>query len=195
VVTFSIEKAFAGVEGKTVTVTSFEEGGMCGFRFRKGLRYLVDAGQIADSSYLASRGASGFRSHLDVGSCGMTTPAEYAADSIRFLRTHSRYPQADIVFGTVKQYVNGATFVSLRNKPIVGASVLVESAPDELLHSQKLETTVDSSGYYEFLGLPDGTYTHTVRVPVGFAGELQHTLNIKAGGCAQVDVRVRAEQQ
>ena len=193
VVTLSVEEAFAGVDGKTATVTSF--AGMCGFRFRKGLRYLVDAGQIADSTYLASRGASGYRAHLNVGSCGLTASAELAADSIRFLRTHGRNPHGGIVFGTVKQYANRATFVSLSNKPISGASVLVESAPDELNHRKRVETIVDSSGYYEFVGLPDGIYTHTVQVPTGFAGELRHELNIKEGGCAQVDVRVRAEHQ
>ena len=70
VVTLSVEDAFAGVEGETVTVTSF--AGMCGVRFRKGLRYLVDAGEIWDSTYLATAGRSGFRSRLDVNSCGMT---------------------------------------------------------------------------------------------------------------------------
>ena len=195
VVTLSVEEAFAGVDGKTATVTSFAEPGMCGFRFGKGLRYLVDAGQIADSTYLASRGASGYRAHLNVDSCGLTESAELAADSIRFLRTHGQNPHGGIVFGTVKQYADRATFVSLSNKPVSGASVLIESAPDELLHSQKVETIVDSSGYYEFVGLPDGIYTHKVQVPTGFAGELRHTLKIKEGGCAQVDVRVRAERQ
>lgn len=195
VVTLSVEEPFAGVDGKTATVTSFAEPGMCGFRFRKGSRYLVDADQITDSTYLASRGASGYRTHLNVDSCGMTTSAELAEDSIRFLRTHGRNPHGGILFGTVKQYADSATFVSLSNKPVSGASVLVESAPDGLLQSKKLETIVDSSGYYEFVGLPDGIYTHTVQVPPGFAGELRHTLNIKEGGCAQVDVRVRAEHQ
>ncbi len=108
VVTLSIEEAFSGVEGKNVKVTSFFDVGMCGYRFRKGLRYLVDAREVADSTYLATGAKSGFRSHLDVGSCGLTAPADYAIDSIRFLRTVQKNPNGAIVFGTVKQYVNGS---------------------------------------------------------------------------------------
>jgi len=193
VVTLSVEDAFAGVEGKTVTVTSF--AGMCGFRFRKGLRYLVDAGEIRDSTYLATAGRSGFRSRLDVNSCGMTSPAEYVTDSIRFLRTAKSNPTGDILFGSVKQYGKGSTFVSLKNKAIAGTSVSLQTQPDALLENQIRKAPVDSSGYYEFVGLPGGVYTHTVQVPDGFTGVLQHTVELQASSCAQLDVRVNPQGQ
>jgi hypothetical protein len=191
VVTLAVEEAFAGVEGNAVTVTSFYDAGMCGYRFRKGSRYLVDAGYVADSTYLGLGGTSGFRSGLDVGSCGMTRSAEYAADSIKFLRTLKQSPHGGVVFGTVKRYVDRATFVSLNNKPLSGTSVLLEATPDERLHTEKREAAVDSSGYYQFVGLPAGIYTHTVQVPSGLKGEMQHTVEVQTDGCAQVDVRVR----
>ena len=179
VVILSVEEAFAGVDGKTVTVTSFADAGMCGYRFRKGWRYLVDASEVADSAYLATGGKSGFRSHLDVSSCGLTAPADYAIDSIRFLRTAQKNPNGSILFGTVKQYIKGSTFVSLDNKPVAGASVSLEAPPDGLLHVERRQAPVDSNGYYEFTGLPEGIYTHTVHVPPGFTGVLQHTVEIQ----------------
>jgi Carboxypeptidase regulatory-like domain len=174
VVRFSVEEAFAGFRSKTITVT---QPPMCGYEFQKGVRYLVDAEGSTESS-------------LEVGSCGMTTPAEYAADSIHFLRTLKQNQTGAIVFGTVKQYVKGSTFVSLNNKPVAGASVLLQAAPDGLLHAEERHAAVDSSGYYEFVGLPEGIYTHTVTVPEGFTGVLEHTVEVKKDSCAQVDVRV-----
>jgi hypothetical protein len=195
VVTLLVEEAFAGVEGKTVTITSFAEGGMCGVRFQKGLRYLVDAGEIADSTYLGTAGRSGLRSRLDVNSCGMTSPADYVTDSIRFLRTVKNNPTGAILFGTVKQYGKGSSFVSLNNKAVAGTSVSLQALPDALHGNQTRKTPVDSSGYYEFVGLPSGVYTHTVEAPAGFTGVLQHNVELEASGCAQVDVRVHPQGQ
>ena len=177
VVRFSVEDAFAGVRSKTIAVT---EPPMCGYVFQKGVRYLVDAHGTTESS-------------LEVNSCGMTTPAEYAADSIHFLRTLKQNQTGAIVFGTVKQYVKGSTFVSLNNKPVAGASVLLRATPDGLQRTEERRAAVDSDGYYEFVGIPEGTYTHTVKVPEGFTGVLQHTVEIKNDSCAQVDVRVNAK--
>lgn len=195
VVTFLVEESLSGIDGKTVTVTSFTTRRMCGYRFRKAVRYLVDASETADSTYLTTAGRSGFRSRLDVNSCGMTAPADYASDSIRFLRTVQNNPNGAIVFGTVKQYGKGSTFVSSNNKAVSGSSVLLQALPDALLQNETREAPVDSSGYYEFVGLPGGVYTHTVSVPVGLTGVLQHTVELQSGGCAQLDVRVQAHGQ
>jgi hypothetical protein len=179
VVRFSVEDAFAGVRSKTETTV--KSGPICGYVFHKGVRYLVDA--------------EGTESSLEVGSCGMTAPAEYVADSIHFLRTLRQHQSGAIVFGTVKQYVEGSTFVSLNNKPVAGASVSLRTAPNALLHAEEKRATVDSNGYYEFVGLPEGRYTHTVQVPDGFTGILQHTVEVKMDSCAQVDVRVREKTE
>lgn len=195
VVTLRVEEVFAGLREKTVKVTTFDEGGMCGIRFRKGVRYLVDAGEIADSRYLATGGRSGFRSRLDVNSCGMTSPADYVTDSIRFLKTAKNNPGRAILFGTVKQYGEGSTFVSLDNKAVAGTSVTLQASPDALLKNETRKTAVDSTGYYEFVGLPGGVYTHTVHVPDGFTGALQHIVELSASSCAQVDVRVHPQSR
>jgi hypothetical protein len=187
-VSFSIEQVFAGIQGKTVTLTSFSDAGMCGYPFRKGLSYLVDA---TYQSYDASGGAP----QLSVNSCGMTAPAAYAADSIHFLRTIRRNPHGGVVFGTIKQYVKGSTFVSLNNKAIGGTSVLLDAAPNALLNAENREAVVDSTGWYEFVGLPEGAYTVTAQVPSEFHGVLQHTVELQRDGCAQVDVRVHATKE
>jgi hypothetical protein len=177
VVSFTVEDAFAGVRSKTITVT---QPPMCGYVFHKGVRYLVDAYRTSESS-------------LEVSSCGLTTPAATAADSIHFLRTLRQSQTGSIVFGTVKQYIKGSTFVSLNNKPVAAASVLLRAAPDSLLRGEERLAAVDSNGYYEFVGLPEGVYTHTVKVPEGFTGVLQHTVEIKKDSCAEVDVRVNGK--
>jgi hypothetical protein len=123
----------------------------------------------------------------------MTRVAAEAADSIRFLRALRQNPDAAIIFGTVKQYAEGANFVSLRNKAIPGTAVVLDVIPDALLRSESREAKADSTGWYEFEGLPAGVYTVTAQLPSGFEGTLQHTIEIPANGCAQVDVRARAK--
>jgi len=185
VIKFNIEEAFAGVEGKDVTLTSFADASMCGYRFRKGSRYLVDA----------DNGGSWSVSQLSVSSCGMTATAADSVEEIRFLRTVKRNPHAGILFGTVKEYVEGSTFVSPNNKPITGASVMLTAEPNALLHAEEREAHVDSTGWYEFVDLPEGIYTATVQVPEGFSGVLQHTVGLRKDGCAQVDVRVNGPEK
>lgn len=180
VVTFSIQDAFKGINKKTVTVSSFAEPGMCGFRFRRGRSYLVDGDSYADVSEFQT---------VNVSSCGMTIQAEWAEDDIHFLRTLRANPHGAIIFGTVKQYPVGSTFVSLNNKAIAGATILLESAPDALLHAERLKASADAAGWYEFAGLPEGTYTATAQVPDGLLGVFQHTVEVTANGCAQVDIR------
>lgn len=185
VLRFSIEESFAGIEGKNVTLTSFANASMCGYPFRKGSRYLVDA------TY--SYGASG--SVLRVDSCGGTAIAQDATDAVRFLRTAKHNPHGGIVFGTVKQYVKSSTFVSPNNKPISGASVRLLGAPDSALRAEKREAVVDSTGWYEFVALPEGIYTVIAQVPEGFSGVLEHSIELQRDGCTQVDVRAKRPEE
>jgi hypothetical protein len=183
--TFSIHEVSAGIEGAKVTLKSFVDAGMCGYRFSKGVRYLVD---VTYPSYEGSDRAP----QLSVSSCGMTAPATEATDSIRFLRTTRQNPHGGIVFGSVKQYVKGSTFVSLHNQAIKGASVLLQPVPNALLNTEKREAIVDSTGWYEFTELPEGVYKVTAQVPSGFRAVLEHTVEIQPDGCAQVDIRAHA---
>ena len=185
VTTFSIQEVFAGTKGGTITLKSFADAGMCGYRFRKGVSYLVDA---THQSYEGSDRAL----QLSVSSCGMTSPATEAADLIRFLKTARQNMNGGIIFGSVKQYVKGSTFVSLHNQAIEGASVLLQAAPNALLNTGKREAIVDSTGWYEFTELPEGVYKVTTQVPSGFRAVLEHTVEIQPDGCAQVDIRAHA---
>ncbi len=181
VVSFSIEDAFVGIQGTKVTVVSFADAGMCGYPFQRNRSYLVDAngsmGKAAD-----------VEPHLGVNSCGMTTPAAEAADSIRFLKLLRDHPIGGILFGTVKQYAQGASFISFNNKPIAGTSVLLEAVPS--IPQEKRKTVVDSTGWYEFVDVPEGMYTLSAQVPTQFTGELSHTVEMPQDGCAQLDVRL-----
>jgi len=114
---------------------------------------------------------------------------------IRFLRTLRQHPSGGIVFGTVKKYVTGSTFVSLDNKAVSGTTVALDSQLDGMLRSERKLTSVDSSGWYEFIGLPTGVYTVTAQMPSGFEGVLQHTVDVAWNRCAQIDIRVRANAE
>jgi hypothetical protein len=184
---FSIQDVLAGVQSKTIKLTSFADGAMCGYRFRKGASCLVDA------TYQSYEEA-GSAPQLSVNSRGLTAPASEAEDSIRFLRTVKQAPHGGVIFGTVKRYVNGSTFVSLNNQPIAGASVLLQGAPNALLNPEKREVVVDSTGWYEFVGLPEGVYAVTAQVPSGFRAVLEHPVELGRDGCAQLDIRAHATE-
>ena len=177
--TFDVEDTFSGIRGKSVEIRSFVKPGMCGLRFRKGIKYFVEAWSN-EGAWTAS-------------SCGMTTTADWRSDSIHYLRTLRQHPEGAIVFGTVKQYVKGSTFVSLNNKPIPGTTISLELMPNALLNKDKKEVTADSSGSYEFTGLQAGVYSVTVSVPAGFTGIFQHQIELQENGCAQVDVRAHPQ--
>lgn len=187
VASFSIQEVFAGAPSKTIKLTSFADAAMCGYRFRKGVSYLVDA------TYQFYE-AAGSAPQLSVNSCGPTARASEAEDSIRFLRTLKQNPHGGVVLGTVKRYVNGSTFVSLNNQPIAGASVLLKGTPNALLNIEKREVVVDSTGWYEFVGLPEGVYAVTAQVLRGFQAVLEHTVELGRDGCAQVDIRAHAPE-
>jgi hypothetical protein len=82
--------------------------------------------------------------------------------------------------------------LSLNNQPIAGVTVLLQGAPDALLSAEKREVVVDSTGWYGFVGLSEGVYAVIARVPNGFEGVLEHTVELTRDGCAQVDLRARA---
>jgi hypothetical protein len=186
-ISFSIQEVFAGVESKTIRLTSCADAAMCGYRFRKGASYLVDA------TY-QSYEAAGSAPQLSVNSCGLTAPASEAEDSIRFLRTVKQVPHGGVVFGTVKRYVNGSTFVSLNNQPIESVSVLLQGAPNALLNAEKRVVVVDSTGWYELVGLSEGVYAATAQVPRGFRAVLEHTVELGRDGCVQLDIRAQATE-
>jgi len=177
---FSVEDTFGGSRDKSVEIRSFIKPGMCGFRFHEGTKYFVDAWNDGGT--------------WSASSCGMTTTANWASDAIHYLRTLREHPQGAIIFGTVKQYVKGSTFVSLNNRPIPGTTVVLESMPNAPMQKPKQEAAADGSGWYEFAGLQAGMYSVTANVPAGFTGVFRHQIDVQENGCAQVDVRAHPQR-
>jgi hypothetical protein len=145
-----VVEAFRGVTTRSVDVETGAGGGDCGYRFRVGSTYFVDA------SRTESTGA------LTVSSCSMTRPIEAAFDEIAFAR-------AAFVNNVPLGRVGGTvTFVD-RNfddrpeprRPAGGIPVRVERS------GERWTTTTDPSGEFAVEGLPAGRYDVSFDVPDG----------------------------
>jgi len=170
VVSFAIEDAFAGIQGKSVTVASFAAASMCGYPFHKGRTYLVDA--IYESN--EALGAE------VVFECQLVRNDHICLHtqktSIRFLRTLRQNPRGGILFGTVKQYVKGSTFVSLNNKPIAGSSVLLQAARMGFSIPRKRAPQLIQRAGTNLLDFPKASIPSPREYQADFAGTLNHTV-------------------
>jgi hypothetical protein len=147
---------------------------MCGYRFKKGQSYLVDA-----------RGSEAL---LHAGACGITSSTREAQDAIRLLRTLKEHNDGAVIFGTVKQYIGKPNFVALNNRPISGAIVTLDS------EGKSRNASVDKTGWYQFTGLPSGNYKVTATLPTELSGANQHTIEVLANGCSQIDFRASVKK-
>jgi hypothetical protein len=181
VVTFTVQESFAGnVGGEVVIKDSVPGNGSCGFPFQSRAVYLVDARFSNDNQ-------------LHNSSCGFTSSRADASDTLGFLRTLTRNPVGAIIFGTVKQYVGQRNFVSPLNRAVEGAEVTVDALPDVLapVH-QNRRVFVDSSGWYEFVGLDAGQYTVHVTLPAGFSEVRDQDFRLDSNSCSQLDFRTES---
>ena len=182
-VKFAKLDSFFGSVGGTVTVTEdVPSGGSCGFPFKQGKTYLVEA--------------NGPHSDLHTGVCGLTSGPlnPQTAESIRFLKVVRDHPSGGIVFGTIRGYAGERNFVAERNRPLKEATVLLDVLPDRLppMHERK-EVSTDASGWYFFADLPAGEYTIGIVRPQGFLTPKSQTFRLDVNGCSQLDFRAARE--
>jgi len=173
VVTFSLERAFRGVENATMAVRTGNGGGDCGYRFKAGERYLVYAYRQKDGT-------------LTTGISTRTRLASQAKEDLEFLSHLASPSQSGHVFGVVKTSMRDLAFGQSRRSPAPFVHVLLRGSAG----GRDAET--DAEGRYDISGVPPGRYELQLIPPAVFSSEyLTRTIAISdPRGCASADFDV-----
>lgn len=149
VVHFSVDKAFKGVEGRTVEVVTNPSTPSCGYDFKQGQRYFVYAKRDKDGK-------------LKEWLCGPTVPLEAAARDLAYAEEVLRggVKGASIVGAVIKYERSDVKDYGTRT-PVSGVAVVLEQ------NEELAKTVTNSEGKYEFHGLSTGTYRVRAALPAG----------------------------
>lgn len=158
-------------------------GGDCGYPFRAGERYLIEA----------SRSSEGL---FSTGICSMVRPITHAAPLIAYLQALKEAPDQTRVWGTVTRITGWARFDN--------ATTPVKDAQVTLTGPKRTTVSTDGEGRFLVTGLPQGRYSVTAKVngkalpperewsefQLGRDGALceELTINVPASGGAQGSV-------
>ena len=139
---FAVRSGFKGVTGIEVEVTSQENPWECPVpHFQEGKDYLV----------YASRNREG---ELAVGGCNPSVPITLGFADLNYLRAQAgNAVPTSVVYGVVMR-LDAKDSVALP-----ATTVQLDGA------SGRLESRTDASGYFEFKGLPPGSYTVAAQLP------------------------------
>lgn len=175
-VTFTIERAFRGVEGMTVDVATGVGGGDCGYEFKAGERYLV---------YAYKNGRTG----LSTSICSRTRPMSAAGDDLSFIERMPPLGTGGRVYGVITH----------RERDLVhgGTRKYDQVPPIHLLLRGKsggFDAQSDEHGRYEITGVAPGAYELQIIPPANFGQTYLQPGTIvlrDARACAEADVEVR----
>jgi hypothetical protein len=152
-------ESFRGTEkvGEVVGVRTGFGGGDCGYRFKIGVRYLIDASGNGDG--------------FSTGICSLTAPvqdSEVELRSLRRLAVGRRLPDlvGVLMRGTETdedENITPLSSVSVRAKPVAGGS------------SQATATATDSAGSFAFEKLPAGKYELILGLPANLSAAYTDT--------------------
>lgn len=147
-VTLQVHRAWKGAQPGEIDVVTSSGGGMCGYDFKEGQRYLV----------FAHQGRAGGR--LGVSSCSLTQPFDGTGRAADFLASLQRPAAGARVFGTVRTWYRTFDYTRPRNESPTETTVRLIGAGRDV-------STKSSGGKYEFAGLPEGSYRVEIEVPAG----------------------------
>jgi hypothetical protein len=164
-VTFSLERAFRGVENEnaTVPVKTGMSGADCGvnFEFKPGERYVVYAYRSKDGG-------------LTTGLCTRTRRVVDAAEDLAFLSQLPFLPTGGQVFGVVTYYTRDLAFGQSRRSPLPVVHLLLRGP------GGVWDVETDEDGRYHIAGVSPGDYELQAIPPAVFNAEhLRRTVNIR----------------
>lgn len=173
---FSVDKAFKGVEARTVELVG---GGPCSYNFTQGRRYFVYAGRDTDGR---------LTEHL----CGATVPLELAARDLAYAEeVRSGGVKGAWIVGAAVRYERRDVKDYGTRSPIPGVEVVLERVDQPGV--PLLKTVTNSDGAYEFRDLSVGAYCVRAALP---AGSRQWTTHGKPNdNCVWIDEQTRSESR
>lgn len=149
IVHFSVDKAFKGIDGRTIDITTNSNTASCGYDFKQGQRYFVYAKRKKDGKLTESL-------------CGPTVPLEAAARDLAYAEeVISGGVKGLSIIGAVTRYERSDVKDYGAQTPVPGVEVVLEQS-EELA-----KTVTNSEGQYEFRGLSAGPYRVRAALPTG----------------------------
>ena len=150
---FRIDENISGFEEKEVDIYSGRGGGDCSYHFRMGESYFVTPYK-GTAALMAIYGTD--QGRLMAGICTATQPISSATALLKELRARKRGGAA--VVGVLRTEPGPDDF----NHRIPDATVELQTA------NTTLSTQTETDGFYQFYGVPAGTYQFAVKVPADF---------------------------
>jgi|GEM_PF-2823435 hypothetical protein len=132
--------------GEIVDVKTGHGGGDCGYAFKVGNRYLIDASKNNDA--------------LSTGICSLTAPVEKSEVELRTLRSIAAGQRTPDFAGVLMNGIETQEGEAV-TQPLPGVHVWAKSIRDGTLQ----ETVTDGLGSFTFATLPEGTYQLTLGLP------------------------------
>lgn len=149
---FSVDKAFRGVEGRTVEVHTSPSEASCGYNFIQGQRYFVYAHRDRNGN---------LTHHL----CGSTVPLDAAARDVAYAEEAMGGVKGAWIVGAVIKHQRGAFVDYGIRSPLAGIEVVLEQM--DPLRKWLGSSVTNSDGVYEFRGLGVGNYHVRAMLSVG----------------------------
>jgi len=149
IVHLTIRQAWKGVDAGALDVVTAEQGGMCGYDFRPGKRYLVFAQRSLDGRWAVS-------------SCSQTHEFDGTGEDAAFLNSLANAPKGARVFGSIKTM----------ERRFDGESTYAQHPVETRVHllgDGQERVATSTGGTFEFTGLAKGTYRLSVEVPDNLA--------------------------
>ncbi len=152
---FTIEEPLKGIDQKSVDVVTGMGGGLCGYDFKAGERYLV----YANPTTVQTTAGPSLTARLETSICTRTRPFAEATDDIELIRAVNAGKPETRIFGRVLDHIRDAGNPSGYVRGMAGVSVKADN------ENNHYEVTTDRDGRYQFRSIEPGIYTVTVLLP------------------------------
>jgi hypothetical protein len=168
-VLFEVEEAFKGLKESTlvVDIATGMDGGVCGYDFKVGERYLVFALQDPHDG------------SLETGICTVTHQVTNDDDEdLSYLRLLPTAARESWVFGVVETYWN--PMGDHGERKLAGIDIILEG------EKGRYQAKTDEQGNYRIDHLPAGTYHYRVDLPGDKESPRMGQIKIREKGCVEL---------